>query len=99
MRKQQTKQNRKSAKTSKQQTTNNARRSSRRCLGECSTEKWMSSNRTRPKTVFLTLTRTQDGYTCEAATILNRVNQFTAVPVEADIKALIKDINGRGLTA
>jgi hypothetical protein len=96
MRKQQTKQTRKTAKSV---TSQKATRSSRRCLGQCPTEKWMSSNRTRPKTVFLTLTRTQEGYTVQEATILNRVNQFAAVPVTVDAKAIIKDINGRGLTA
>lgn len=95
MRKQQTKQ---TQKTAKSETSQKATRS-RRCLGQCSAEKWMSSSRTRPKTVFLTLTRTQDGYTVQEATILNRVNQFASVPVSVDAKAIIKDINGRGLTA
>lgn len=73
-------------------------RTQRACLGECSTETWLSSNLTRPKTVVLTLERTKNGYTVQNATILKRVNQYNAIPVEANVRAITKDINQKGVT-
>lgn len=73
-------------------------RTQRACLGECSTETWLSSNLTRPKTVVLTLERTKSGYTIQNATILKRINQYGAVPVEANVRAMTKDLNQKGVT-
>jgi hypothetical protein len=86
----------------KNKTTNRsrqARRANRRCLGSVSTKTWVDSTRTRPKTVVLTLERTQSGYTVQEATILNRINQYGVVPVAADVRAITKDINTKGLLA
>jgi hypothetical protein len=74
------------------------KRTQRACLGECSTETWLSSNLTRPKTVVLTLERTKSGYTIQNATILKRINQYGAVPVEANVRAMTKDLNQKGVT-
>jgi hypothetical protein len=70
----------------------------RACLGECSTETWLASNATRPKTVVLTLERTKNGYTVQNATIMKRVNQYNAIPVEANVLAITKDLSKRGVT-
>lgn len=64
-----------------------------------SIQAWISSKRTRPKTVFLTLQRTQDGYTVEEATIMNRTNQYGVRPVTVDVRAIVSDIKQKGLTA
>jgi hypothetical protein len=74
-----------------------SRNTTKRNLGKCSTEKWLKSNRTTPKTVQLTLQRTSEGYTIENATILRKVNQYRAVSVPADIRAIINDLNKKGL--
>jgi hypothetical protein len=74
------------------------KRTQRACLGECSTETWLSSNLTRPKTVVLTLERTQSGYTVQNATILKRVNQYGAIPVDANVRAITKDLNQKGVS-
>jgi hypothetical protein len=79
-------------------TTTTTKRTQRACLGECSTETWLSSNLTRPKTVVLTLERTKSGYTIQNATILKRVNQYNAIPVEANVRAMTKDLNQKGVT-
>ena len=81
----------------KQKTTTTTRRTQRACLGECSTETWLSSNLTRPKTVVLTLERTQNGYTVQNATILKRINQYGAIPVDANVRAITKDLNQKGV--
>jgi hypothetical protein len=69
----------------------------RTCLGECSTQKWLSSKRTRPKTVMLTLQRTTNGYTIKDATILKPVNQHSSVSVSADVRSITNDINNKGI--
>lgn len=75
-----------------------ARRSTRITLGECPTSTWLSSTRTRPKTVVLTLSRDANGgYLLEEATILKRVNQYGIVPIRADVRAINKDLNQRGV--
>jgi len=66
-------------------------------LVKCSTEKWLASNRATPKTVHLTLQRTSQGYTIENASFLRKINQHRAVSVPADIRAIIKDLNKKGL--
>ena len=69
-----------------------------RNLGQCTTKAWLESNRTRPKTVMLTLHRNSSGaYTLEEATILKPVNQYGVIPVAADVRAIKRDINRRGL--
>lgn len=69
-----------------------------RNLGHCTTQTWLESNRTRPKTVMLTLHRNSSGaYTLEEATILKPVNQYGVIPVAADVRAIKRDINRRGL--
>jgi hypothetical protein len=82
----------------RKQKTTTTNRTQRACLGECSTETWLSSTATRPKTVVLTLERTKNGYTVQNATILKRVNQYNAIPVEANVRAITKDINQKGVT-
>jgi len=71
----------------------------RRRTLEGSIQSWISSKKTRPKTVFLTLQRTQDGYTVEEATIMNRTNQYGVRPITVDVRAIVSDINQKGLTA
>lgn len=86
----------------KTKTTSRARKSqraNRRCLGTVSTKTWVNSTRTRPKTVVLTLERTQSGYTVQEATIMNRINQYGTVAVAADVRAITQDINTKGLLA
>jgi hypothetical protein len=79
-------------------TTKTTRNTTKSNLGKCSTEKWLASNRsTSPKTVHLTLQRTSQGYTIKDASILRKVNQHRAVSVPADIMAIIKDLNKKGL--
>lgn len=86
------------AKNKTKQQTKKARRSARISLGECPTRKWLSSNRTRPKTVVLTLNRDANGgYLLQEATILKRVNQYGVVPIRADVRAITKDLNQRGV--
>lgn len=63
---------------------------------KCSTEKWLSSNQSRQKTVVLTLQRTNEGYAIENATILRRVNQHRTIPVNADIRAITNDLTKKG---
>ena len=72
---------------------------SRRRTLDGSIQSWISSKKTRPKTVFLTLQRTQDGYTVGEATIMNRTNQYGVRPVTVDVRAIVSDINKKGLTA
>lgn len=84
-------------KQNKKTTAKTTRNTIKSNLGKCSTEKWLSSNRATPKTVHLTLQRTSQGYTIENATILRKVNQHRAVSVPADIRAIIKDLNKKGL--
>lgn len=62
----------------------------------CGSPKWFKSNRTRPKTVVLTLERTTTGYTIQGATILNPINQYAAVPVSVDARTITQDITTRG---
>jgi hypothetical protein len=91
MRKQQTKQNRTPrAKTTKTSTTE--------CASTTSTKKWLTSRTKQPQTIFLTLHRGKDGYTIEEATILKRVNQHGAVPVQANVRAITEDLSKRGVT-
>lgn len=85
-------------KTTTTTTKTTTKRTQRACLGECSTETWLSSNATRPKTVVLTLERTKNGYTVQNATIMKRVNQYNAIPVEANVLAITKDLSKRGVT-
>lgn len=73
------------------------KRTQRACLGECSTETWLASNKTRPKTMLLTVHRTTNGYTVENATILKRVNQHGAISIDANVRAITKDLNKKGL--
>lgn len=81
----------------KQNKTTTSNNTIKRNLGKCPTELWLNSNRTRPKTVHLTLQRTPEGYTIENATIMRKLNQHRAVSVPADIRAIIKDLNNKGL--
>jgi hypothetical protein len=82
----------------KQNKKRQARRNTRTVLGKCSTQTWLDSSRTRPKTVVLTLHRNSSGaYTLEEATILKPVNQYGVIPVSADVRAIKRDINRRGL--
>jgi hypothetical protein len=47
---------------------------------------------------MLTLHRNSSGaYTLEEATILKPVNQYGVIPVAADVRAIKRDINRRGL--
>jgi hypothetical protein len=85
-------------KQTKQNKKAKACKNSRPLLGECTTQKWLSSNRTRPKTVVLTLNRTTNGaYTIEEAFIMKRVNQYGATPIIADVRAITEDLNRRGV--
>lgn len=91
MRKQQTKQNRtRCARSSKKNTTE--------CATTTTTKKWLSARTKQPQTIFLTLHRGKDGYTIEEATILKRVNQHGAVPVQANVRAITEDLSKRGVT-
>lgn len=60
---------------------------------------WLDSNKTRPKTVVLTLNRTNSGYTIQEAVILNRTNQHVVEPVLVSSTAIATDINRRGIRA
>jgi hypothetical protein len=54
---------------------------------------------TRPKTMVLTVERTANGYTLQEATILNKINQYTARPVSVDIRSITEDLNKKGFIA
>lgn len=98
----QTKQNSQSRQTRRANNataTTTARKNQRRCLETSSIQDWISSKKTRPKTVVLTLQRTQEGYMVEEATIINRTNQYGVRPVTVDVRAIVTDINKKGLTA
>lgn len=89
------------AKTNKT-TTNRAEQTSsaeRATLNTASADTWFKSNKTRPKTVVLTLQRTSSGYTVEQATVLKRTNQYGVQPVQVAAKDIVSDINRRGLIA
>jgi hypothetical protein len=92
MKKQQTKRNR----TTRATTTRT--KSSGDCQTTTNTKKWLSARTTKPQTIFLTLHRGKDGYTIEEATILKRVNQHGAVPMEANVRAITEDLSRRGVT-
>lgn len=95
----QTSRTRQSRRVNNTATTSTKKTSSVRRTLEGSIQAWISSKKTRPKTVFLTLQRTQDGYTVEEATIMNRTNQYGVRPVTVDVRAIVSDINRRGLNA
>jgi hypothetical protein len=86
---------RKQNKNTQTKTTRN--KTTKASLVKSSTEKWLASNGSTPKTVHLTLQRTAQGYTIENASFLRKINQHRAVSVPADIRAIIKDLNKRGL--
>lgn len=54
---------------------------------------------TRPKTMVLTVERTANGYTLQEATLLNKINQYSARPVSVDIRTITADINKKGFIA
>jgi hypothetical protein len=54
---------------------------------------------TRPKTMVLTVERTANGYTLQEATLLNKINQYSARPVSVDIRSITADINKKGFIA
>jgi hypothetical protein len=72
-------------------------RSTRPILGQCSTEKWFRAKHTRPKTLVVTLHRTNSGYTIEEAVVLSMKNQHSCEDIPADVRELARDINRRGL--
>ena len=91
MRKQQTKQNRtRRARSTKKITTE--------CATTTVTKKWLTARTKQPQTIFLTLHRGKDGYTIEEATILKRVNQHGAVPMQANVRAITEDLSKKGVT-
>ena len=74
------------------------RKSNRVVLGQGSTEAWFQAENARPKTISVTFERTTDGgYRVDEAAILNRINQYDASWVRADVRALARDIKRRGL--
>jgi hypothetical protein len=79
-----------------------AHRSSKKTTAECATtsntKKWLTARTAKPQTIFLTLHRGKDGYTIEEATILKRVNQHGAVPMQANVRAITEDLSKRGVT-
>lgn len=93
--------NQNSTETETTQTTNTAskkqNRTSRPILGKCSTEKWFRAKHTRPKTLVVTLQRTNAGYTVEEAVVLSQKNQHSCQDIPADVRELVRDINRRGL--
>jgi hypothetical protein len=66
-------------------------------LGKVSTQNWLSSTRTRPTTVVMTLERSSDGYAIQSASILKKVNQHHTVSVPADVRAISSDFAKKGL--
>ena len=54
---------------------------------------------TRPKTMVLTVERTANGYTLQEATVLNKINQYTARPVSVDVRSITEDLNKKGFIA
>lgn len=66
-------------------------------LGKCSSDVWFDAPNTRNKFVDVTLERTEDGYRIVQAHIMNPVNQHAVDYVRADVRALKRDINRRGI--
>lgn len=64
-----------------------------------SSTKTFSFRNTRPKTMVLTVERTANGYTLQEATILNKINQYTARPVSVDVRSITEDLNKKGFIA
>ena len=68
-------------------------------LGKCSTVDWFKSDNTRPKLVHMTFERTNEGYRMIRGAILKQTNQYTSDWIQADKRAMIKDIDARGIYA
>lgn len=69
----------------------------RSILGKCSTVDWFKSERTRPKYVQMSFERTSEGYRLISGTILKQTNQYTSKWIDANKRALVKDVAERGM--
>jgi len=73
--------------------------SHQKTLGKCSTVDWFKSDRTRPKLVHMTFERTNEGYRLIRGALLKQTNQYTSDWIQANKRAMIKDIDARGIYA
>jgi hypothetical protein len=58
---------------------------------------WLKSNTSRPKTLFVQMQRTANGYTIKEATVLSPINQHASKQVPVSVRAVTEDINRRGI--
>lgn len=58
---------------------------------------WLKSNTSRPKTLFVQMQRTVNGYTIKEATVLSPINQHASKQVPVSVRAVTEDINRRGI--
>jgi len=58
---------------------------------------WLKSNTSRPKTLFVQMQRTSNGYTIKEATVLSPVNQHSSRRVPVNVREVTEDINRRGI--
>jgi hypothetical protein len=58
---------------------------------------WLKSNTSRPKTLFVQMQRTANGYTIKEATVLSPINQHASKRVPVSVRAVTEDINRRGI--
>ena len=61
------------------------------------TKAWLSSSKVRPKTVVITLSRTQHGYLPKKATVVSKTNQYTSQNVDVDVDLIMLDLNKKGI--
>lgn len=59
--------------------------------------KWLSSKDVRPKTVVLTMVRTQHGYIPQNAVVVSKKNQHASQSVAVDVNLLVTDLNKKGI--
>lgn len=84
--------------TKRKGTRNSCSKKNTECATTTNTKKWLSARTSKPQTIFLTLNRTKEGYTIEEATILKRVNQHGAIPMQASVLAITEDLSRKGIT-
>lgn len=78
----------------KKATTRSSSKKTEATTASCS---WLKSNTSRPKTLFVQMQRTANGYTIKEATVLSPINQHASKQVPVSVRAVTEDINRRGI--
>ena len=79
------------------QTTKTRVSSSKKTTATTASCSWMKSNTARPKTLFVQMQRTANGYVIKEATVLSPVNQHASRQIPVNVRAFTEDINRRGI--